>query len=92
MAKVNMKPLGARVLVEPIEAEEKTASGLIIPEAAKEKPQQGKVIAAGKGTNDEEMEVKEGDKVLYGKFAGTEINYEGEDFLILNQSDILAVI
>jgi len=92
MAKVNIKPLGARVLVEPLEAEEKTESGLIIPDSAKEKPQQGVVVAVGKGTNDEEMEVKEDDKILYGKFAGTEVTIEGKDYLLMNQTDILAVI
>lgn len=92
MADVKIKPLGDRVLVEPQEAEEKTASGLIIPETAKEKPQQGKVVAVGKGTKDEEMEVKEGDTILYGKFAGTEIKYEGKDFLMMRQSDILAIV
>lgn len=92
MAKVNIKPLGARVLVKPLEAEEKTESGLIIPDSAKEKPQQGIVMAVGKGTNDEEMEVKEDDKILYGKFAGTEVTIEGEDYLLMNQTDILAVI
>lgn len=92
MANVNIKPLGDRVLVEPQEAEEKTASGLIIPETAKEKPQQGKVIAVGKGTKDEDMEVKEGDTILYGKFAGTEIKYEEKDFLMMRQSDILAIV
>jgi len=92
MANVNIKPLGDRVLVEPQEAEEKTASGLIIPETAKEKPQQGKVVAVGKGTKDEDMEVKEGDTILYGKFAGTEIKYEEKDFLMMRQSDILAIV
>ena len=92
MAEINIKPLGARVVIEPVEAEEKTSSGLIIPDSAKEKPQQGMVVAAGKGTNDEEMEVKENDRVLYGKFAGTEVTIDGKDYLILNQTDILAVV
>lgn len=92
MANVNIKPLGARVVVKPIEAEEKTSSGLIIPDSAKEKPQQAVVVAVGKGTNDEEMEVKENDKILYGKFAGTEVTIDGDDYLILNQTDILAVV
>jgi len=89
---MKVKPLNDRVLVEPQQAEEKTASGIIIPDTAKEKPQRGKVIAAGIGTKDEEMQVKEGDTVLYGKYAGTEINIDGHDFLIMRQSDILAVI
>ncbi len=92
MANLDIKPLGDRVLVEPQEAEEKTASGIIIPETAKEKPQKGKVVAVGKGTKDEDMEVKNGDMVLYGKYAGTEINIEGKEYLMMRQSDILAII
>jgi len=92
MAKVNIKPLGTRVLVEVFEAEEKTASGLYIPNTAKEKPQKGKVVAVGKGTKDEEMELKEGDVVIYGKYAGTEIDFEGQKYLMMQQSDILAVV
>lgn len=92
MSEVKIKPLGSRVLIEAIEAEEKTASGIIIPDSAKEKPQQGKVIAAGKGTEDEPMEVKVGDLVMYGKYSGTELQYEGNDYLIMNQSDILAIV
>lgn len=92
MANVNIKPLGSRVVIEPREAENKTASGIIIPDSAKEKPQTGVVVAAGKGAKDEEMEVKTGDTVLYGKFAGTEITLDGKEYLILNQSDILAVV
>ncbi len=92
MADVNIKPLGDRVLVEPQEAEEKTAKGIIIPETAKEKPQRGKVVAVGKGTKDETMELKSGDMVLYGKYAGTELNVEGKDYLMMRQSDILAII
>lgn len=88
---MNVKPLNDRVLVEPMPAEEKTASGIIIPDTAKEKPQRGKVIAAGSGTKDEEMKVKAGDMVLYGKYAGTEISIEGKDLLIMRQSDILAI-
>ncbi len=86
------KPLPDRVLIEPKEAETKTASGLYIPDTAKEKPQQGKVVAAGPGKKDEPMEVKVGDVVLYGKYAGTEITVEGKDYLILKQSDILAIL
>jgi len=87
-----MKPLGTRVLIEPLKAEEKTIGGIIIPDSAKEKPQSGKVIAVGPGKKDEPMEVKVGDVVLYGKYAGTEISYEKKDYLIMSQSDILAVI
>lgn len=89
---MNIKPLADRVLVKPATAEEKTISGIIIPDTAKEKPLKGDVIAAGKGTKDEEMVVKEGDKVLYGKYAGTEIEIDGTQYLIMRQSDILAII
>jgi chaperonin GroES len=89
---MTIKPLADRVLVEPAPAEEKTIGGIIIPDTAKEKPLQGKVIAAGKGTKDEEMCVKAGDTVLYGKYAGTEIEFEGNKYLIMRQSDILAII
>ena len=89
---MNVKPLSDRVVVLPNPAEEKTAGGLIIPDTAKEKPLAGKVVAAGPGTNEIKMEVKVGDEVLYGKYAGTEINIEGTDYLIMKQSDILAVI
>ncbi len=92
MSDVKIKPLADRVLIEPTEAEEKTASGIIIPDTAKEKPQRGKVVAIGTGTKDEKMEVKEGDTVLYGKYAGTELNVAGKDYLIMRQSDILAVV
>lgn len=87
-----IKPLADRVLVEPKEAETKTASGLYIPDTAKEKPQEGKVIAAGPGKKDEPMEVKVGDEVIYGKYAGTEITVEGKKYLIVKQSDILAIL
>jgi len=83
------KPLKDRVLVEPMEAEEKTASGIIIPDSAKEKPQKGKVIAVGDGKKDEPMTVKEGDTVIYGKFSGTEITIDGNDYLIMREDDIL---
>ncbi len=87
-----IKPLQDRVLVEPKEAETMTAGGLIIPDTAKEKQQQGTVIAVGSGKKDEPMEVKVGDTVLYGKYAGTEVKYEGKDYLIVKQSDILAIL
>ena len=87
-----IKPLADRVVVEPKEAETKTASGLYIPDTAKEKPQQGPVIAVGPGTKDVEMEVKVGDVVLYGKYAGTEVSFEDKKYLIMKQSDILAII
>ena len=87
-----IKPLADRVLVEPKEAETKTASGLYIPDTAKEKPQEGKVIAAGPGKKDEPMEVKVGDEVIYGKYAGTEVTVEGQKYLLVKQSDILAIL
>jgi chaperonin GroES len=92
MANVNIKPLADRVLVEPAAAEEKTAAGIIIPDTAKEKPQKGKVVAIGVGKKDEPMTVKAGDQVLYGKYAGTEIAIDGTDYLIMRESDILAII
>lgn len=92
MSKTNIKPLGTRVLVEVQESEQVTQSGLIIPDSAKEKQQKGTVVAVGKGTENEKMEVSVGDVVLYGKYAGTEIEDGGNNFLILNQSDILAII
>ncbi|MCQ2185557.1 MAG: co-chaperone GroES [Bacteroidales bacterium] len=87
-----IRPLADRVVIQPKEAETKTASGLYIPDTAKEKPQQGTVVAAGPGRKDEPMEVKVGDVVLYGKFAGTEVSVDGVDYLIMKQSDILAVL
>jgi len=87
-----IKPLADRVLVEPKEAETMTAGGLYIPDTAKEKPQQGVVVAAGPGKADEPMEVKVGDVVLYGKYAGQELSYEGKKYLIMKQSDILATL
>ena len=87
-----IKPLADRVLIEPKEAETKTASGIYIPDTAKEKPQQGTVLAAGPGKKDEPMEVKVGDAVLYGKYAGTEVTVDGEKYLIVRQSDILAIL
>jgi len=92
MEKINIKPLGDRVVVLPGPAEEKTASGIIIPDTAKEKPQEGTIVAAGSGTQDEKMEVKVGDTVLYGKYSGTEITIDGKDYLIMRQSDILAIV
>jgi chaperonin GroES len=92
MSKVNIKPLADRVLVEPAAAEEKTASGLYIPDTAKEKPQKGTVIAVGSGKKDEPMTVKVGDQVLYGKYAGTELAVEGHDYLIMRESDIFAIL
>ncbi len=89
---MNVKPLADRVLVLPNPAEEKTADGLFIPDTAKEKPLAGKVVAVGPGTKEVEMEVKIGDEVLYGKYAGTELKIEGETYLIMKQNDILAII
>ena len=89
---MNIKPLADIVLVEPKEAETKTASGLYIPDTAKEKPQQGKIVAVGSGKKDEPMELKVGDIVLYGKYSGTEINVDSKDYLMMRQSDVLAVI
>ena len=87
-----IRPLSDRVLVEQKEAENKTAAGLYIPDTAKEKPQQGTILAAGPGKKDEPMELKVGDVVLYGKYAGTEITVEGKNYLIMKQSDVLAVL
>ncbi|MGL5893885.1 MAG: co-chaperone GroES [Bacteroidales bacterium] len=89
---MKIKPLADRVLVRPAAAEEKTIGGIIIPDSAKEKPLKGEVLAVGQGTKDEEMVLKIGETVLYGKFAGTEIEVEGEKLLIMRQSDILATI
>lgn len=94
---MNIKPLGDRVVLKVLEAEEKTASGIVLPDTAKEKPQQGKVVAVGPGNYGEEgklvpMSVKEGDTVLFAKYAGTEVKYGGEELLILKESDLLAII
>jgi chaperonin GroES len=94
---MKLKPLGGRVIVEPIEQEEMTAGGIILPETAKEKPQEGKILAAGPGDRDDAgnriaMEVKVGDKVLYAKYSGTEVKVEGKKLLILRESDILAIV
>ena len=92
-----LKPLGDRIVIELVEAEEKTASGIIVPDSAKEKPQEGKVIAAGTGRVLEngqriDLEVKEGDRIMFSKYSGTEVKYEGNEYLILRESDVLAVI
>lgn len=92
MSKVNIKPLADRVVIEAAAAEEKTAGGIIIPDTAKEKPQRGKVVAVGNGKKDEPITVKVGDSVLYGKYAGTEIQVDGKDYLIMRESDIFAII
>ena len=94
---LNLKPLGDRLIVEPTESEEMTASGIILPETAKERPQQGKVLAAGPGRRDEdgkriEMDVKAGDNVLFAKYSGTEVKIESKKYLILKESDILAIV
>ena len=92
MSEVKIKPLGQRVLVEPHKAEDKTATGIIIPDSAQEKPQRGVVVAVGVGNKDEKPVLKVGDTILYGKYTGTEITYEDNDYLILDQSDILAIV
>lgn len=89
---MNIKPLADRVLIEPAAAEEVTMSGIIIPDSAKEKPLKGKVLAVGHGTKDEEMVLKEGDTVLYGKYAGQEIEVDGVKYLMMRQSDVLAIV
>ena len=92
MSTISIKPLADRVLVEPAAAETKTASGIIIPDSAKEKPQQGVIVAVGNGKPDEPITVKVGDKVMYGKYSGTEIQWDGKDYLMMRESDILAII
>ena len=92
MSKVNFKPLAYRVLIEPEAAEEKTASGIIIPDTAKEKPQKGRIIAVGDGTTDHKMNVKVGDRVLYGKYSGTELTIDDTDYLIMKESDIFGIV
>ncbi|NCU32028.1 MAG: co-chaperone GroES [Candidatus Moranbacteria bacterium] len=92
MTKVNIKPLADRVVIEPSQAEEKTAGGIIIPDTAKEKPQKGTVVAIGPGKKDEPLTVKVGDIVLYGKYAGTEITIDDNNFLIMRESDIVAIV
>ena len=92
MSKINIKPLADRVLVEPLEAETKTASGIIIPDTAKEKPQKGNIVAVGPGTKENAVTVKVGNTVLYGKYSGTELKLDGKDYLIMRESDILAIV
>ena len=89
---MNIRPLADRVLIQPAAAEEVTVSGIIIPDSAKEKPLKGNVLAVGNGTKDEEMLLKEGDEVLYGKYAGSEVQLEGEKYIIMRQNDVLAII
>tara|TARA_B100000927_G_scaffold278462_1_gene261140 strand:- start:2064 stop:2345 length:282 start_codon:yes stop_codon:yes gene_type:complete len=92
MSKIKIKPLADRVIIKQAEAETKTASGIIIPDTAQEKPQKGTVIAVGNGTKDNPITVKEGDSILYGKYAGNELKFEGEDYLIMKESEILAIL
>ncbi|CVK17013.1 MULTISPECIES: co-chaperone GroES [Apibacter] len=92
MSELSIKPLADRVVVEPAAAETKTASGIIIPDSAKEKPQEGVIVAVGAGKKDEPLTVKVGDKVLYGKYSGTELKLNGKDYLIMRESDILAIV
>ena len=92
MTKLNIKPIADRIVVEPALAEQKTAGGIIIPDTAKEKPQKGIIVAVGNGKKDEPMTVKEGDTVLYGKYAGTEITIDGKEYLIMKESDVYAII
>ena len=89
---MKFKPINDRVVVQPAPAEEKTAGGIIIPDTAKEKPQRGKVVAVGPGKDDNKMTVKKGDTVLYGKYAGQELSYEGKDYLIMREDDILVIL
>ena len=94
---MNFRPLHDRVLVEPLEAEEKTAGGIIIPDTAQEKPQEGKVLAVGKGVQNEDgeyraLDVKAGDRVLYGKYSGTEVKIDGQDLVIMRESDVMGVV
>lgn len=89
---MNIKPLADRVLIKPAAAEQKTVSGIIIPDTAKEKPLKGEVVAVGGGTKDEPIVLKVGDQVLYGKYAGTELEFDGEKYLIMRQSDVLATL
>ena len=92
MAKLAIKPLADRVVIEPAAAEQKTASGIIIPDTAKEKPQQGTVVAVGPGTKDNQMTLKVGDAVIYGKYAGTEFHLDGKDYMIMRENDVIAII
>ena len=92
MSKINIKPLADRVLISPLDAETKTASGIYIPDSAKEKPQKGTVMAVGPGTIENPITVKVGDSVLYGKYSGTELSHEGSDYLMMKESDLLAIV
>ena len=92
MSKINIKPLADRVIVEPSAAETKTSSGIIIPDSAKEKPQKGKIVAVWPGTKENPVTLKSGAIVLYGKYAGTELNHDGVDYLIMKENDILAIV
>lgn len=92
MSKINIKPLADRVLIEPAAAETQTSSGLYIPDTAKEKPQKGIVVAVGPGTKEDPVTLSVGDTVLYGKYAGTELQHDGKDFLIMKENDILAIV
>jgi chaperonin GroES len=92
MSKINIQPLADRVLIEPAAAETKTSSGIIIPDSAKEKPQKGIVVAVGPGTSENPVTVKVGNHVLYGKYAGTELQHNGSDYMIMKESDILAIV
>jgi len=92
MRKLKIKPLADRIMILPLEAETKTASGIIIPDSAKEKPQKGNVVAVGPGTKDNPVTLKVGDTVLYGKYSGTELKFENNDYLIMRESDILAIV
>lgn len=92
MGTLNIKPLADRVVIEPAPAEQKTASGIIIPDTAKEKPQKGTVVAVGPGTKDNPVTVKTGDTVIYGKYAGTEFSIEGKDYMIMRESDVIAIV
>ncbi|MFQ3351871.1 MAG: chaperonin GroES [Candidatus Marivariicella framensis] len=92
MSKINIKPLADRVLIKALDAETKTASGIYIPDSAKEKPQKGTVIAVGPGTSENPITVKIGDQVLYGKYSGTELNHEGTDYLMMKESDLMAIV
>ena len=92
MSKLNIKPLADRVLLEPLEAETKTASGIIIPDTAKEKPQKGNIVAVGPGTKENPVTVKVGDSVLYGKYSGTELKLDSKNYLIMREPDILAIV
>ncbi len=94
---MQIRPLHDRVLVEPLEAEEKTAGGIIIPDTAKEKPMEGKIVAVGKGSRNDEgkvapLDVKKGDRILYGKWSGTEVKVDGDDYLIMKESDVMGVV